>query len=268
MRNNNKVTIVLLVGAILSGAAGWYFTNQHISSEVDGYKQSFDDSRQAIQVVVAATNLNVGDLITGQNAQVRQIPKSYVHVDSVTPNRFDAVLAGRQIIHPVRKGEPILSVHVNKVKVEGLSSLIEPGQRAITIPVDTLDTISGFLNPGDFVDLYITLKDGERDRTVPLVENVKVLATGQDIDDGIKEKNQKSVSEITLGVTPLNATKIIHGQTVGDIAVLLRRSEDETSSFEDYVTIDNLIEIPQQAAPEPQRRATWGFELIKGGTRS
>ncbi len=268
MRKNNKLTIFLLIGAILSGAGGWYFTNQHIETEVVNYKHSFDEARAAISVVVAAHDLNIGDVVTAQNAQIRKIPRAYVHKDAILPSRFDALLNNRQLVHPVKAGEPILSVHVNKTKIEGLSSLIEKGQRAITIPVDSLDTISGFLNPGDFVDLYITLKDGERDRTVPLVENVKVLATGTDIDDGIKENSNKPVTEITLGVTPLNATKIIHGQTVGDIAVVLRRPEDQDSTFEDYVTIDNLIDIPQEAAPEPQRRATWGFELIKGGTRS
>jgi len=94
-----------------------------------------------------------------------------------------------------------------------------------------------------------------------------VLATGKDIDDGIREK-QKKFSEITIGVSPLDATRVIHGQTVGDLAVLLRKSKDAESSFEDYVTIDNLIDNPQDNAPAPQRATSWGFELIKGGTRS
>lgn len=268
MKNNNKLTILLLIGAVISGGLGWYFTNNYINKEVDGYKQSFDESRQSIPVVVAAKDLNIGDVVSTQNAQVRQIPKSYVHRDAVSPSRFNAVLDGRQLVHPVKVGEPILAIHVNKIKVDGLSSLLEEGQRAITIPVDSLDTISGFLNPGDHIDLYITLKDGERDRTVPLVQNVKVLATGEDIDDGIPEKNKKQAKEITLSVTPRDATKILHGQTVGDLAVLLRKPDDKNSTFEDYVTIDNLVDIPQEAAPQPEHRATWGFELIKGGTRS
>lgn len=267
MKNNNKLTILLLVGAVLSGGAGWFFTQDFIETEVSSHKRSFESERQAISVVVAAKDMVVGTVISSSNAQVRQIPKAYLHRDAVSPAQYNAVLEGRQLVHPVKAGEAILSVHVSKVKIDGLASLLKENQRALTIPVNTLDTISGFLNPGDSIDLYITLKDGERDRTVPLVENVRVLATGVDIDDGIKEK-QKKYSEITLGVSPLNATKIIHGQTIGDLTVLLRKAEDDSSNFEDYVTIDNLIEIPQEAAPQPERRATWGFELIKGGTRS
>lgn len=268
MKNNNKVTILLLVGAILAGGAGWFLTRDHIDTEVAQYQASFDQKRQAIQVVVASRDLNVGDMVNTKSAQIRKIPAAYVHRDAVSPRSFAARLDGRPLIHPVRAGEPILPIHVTSVKIEGLSSLLKEGERAITIPVDTINTFSGFLNPGDNVDLYITLKDGDRDRTVPLVENVRVLATGTDIDDGIKEKGQRRYNEITLGVSPLYAGKVIHAQTVGDISLLLRKPEDEQSNFDDYVTIDNLVDIPQESAPTPQRPASWGFELIKGGSRS
>lgn len=266
MKNNIKF-IILLVGAILAGGAGWYLNQDYIDTQVKSYQKSFDEERQAIPVVVASTNLKPGDVITPQLAQVRNMPAAYVHKDAVGPARYESVLHGRPVVHAIRAGEPILPIHVSSAKIDGLSSLLDEGERAITISVDTLDTFSGFLKPGDNIDLYITLKDGDRDRTVPLVENIRVIATGKDMDDGVPEKKQR-FSEITLGVSPLNATKIIHGQTVGDLAVLLRKPEDEQSEFQDYITIDNLVDVPQESAPEPQRRATWGFELIKGGHRS
>lgn len=266
MKSNNKITIILLVAAVLTGGAGWFLTQNYIDTQVTDYKSNFDGERQAVPVVVASLDLKVGDVISSKNAQIRQIPKAYIHKDSISPREFGKI-EGRKIIHKVKKGEAILSVHVNTVKLDGLGSLLKVGERAITIPVDTLDTLSGFLSPGDWVDLYITLKDGERDRTVPLVERVRVLATGKDIDDGIPGK-QKNFNEITIGVRPVDATRVIHAQTVGDIAVLLRKSEDSESTYDDYVTIDNLIDNPQNAAPVPQRAAGWGFELIKGGTRS
>ena len=268
MKNNNKLTIFLLLGALLTGGGAWFLTQDYISSEVTQYQKKHDHERRAVAVVVAAKSLSVGDVVATQTAQIRQIPAAYLHRNAIRPSQFASKLEGRPIVHAIQAGEPILPMHVTSVKIEGLSGLLREGERAITIPVDTLDTISGFLNPGDNIDLYITLKDGDRDRTVPLVENVRVLATGKDIDDGIKEKNQKAFRELTLGVTPLNATKIIHAQTVGDIAVLLRKRDDEQSGFEDYVTIDNLDDIPQESAPQAQRPASWGFELIKGGNRS
>ncbi len=266
MKSNNKITIILLIGAILAGGAGWLLTKDYINAEVTEYQSNFDQERQAIEVVVASKDLPVGTVINPFTAQLRQIPAAYAQ-QAVRESDFVSKLYGRPLIHPVKSGEPILAVHVTSVKIDGLSSLLKEGERAITIPVDTLDTFSGFLNPGDNVDLYITLKDGDRDRTVPLVEDVRVLAAGKDIDDGIREKFNK-FSEITLGVTPLNASKIIHAQTVGDISLLLRKSDSKEGKFEDYVTIDNLIDIPQESVPTPQRPSGWGFELIKGGNRS
>ncbi len=271
MKSNNKTNIILLACALIAGGAGWYLSTRYISTEVASYKANFDAERKAVPVVVAEVDLNVGDVVSTTNASVREIPKSYVTGDSVAPNDFSSILEGRQIVHPVRRGDPILGMNVSQVKVNGLASLLKPGERAISIPVTTLDTISGFLNPGDFIDLMVTMKDSDQKRTVPLAQNLRVLATGSDLDDGVPEKTRGRIQEITLGVTPLVASRVIHAQTVGDIAVLLRKPEDDNSEFKEYVTIDNLVDIPVQrkAQPVPQpKQHEWGFELIKGGKRS
>lgn len=275
LKNNNKSTLFILIGSVLAGLAGWFLTDNYINQEVVTYKQTFDEERQAVDVVVSAYDLKVGDVLTLQNAQIRQVPQTYVPNDAVRPDEFSALLEGRQLKHPVNSGEPILKIHVSTVKVDGLSRLLEPGQRAITIPVDSLDTISGFLKPGDSVDVFVTVKDGAQERTAPLVQGMKVLATGQDVDDGIEEADSKDFSEVTLAVTPLQATKLIHAQSVGDIAVVLRQQEDKTVDFEDYVTLDNLVDVKQAAPappppppPPPPQKSGFGFELIRGGNRS
>lgn len=271
MKSNNKTNLVLLVCAVIAGVAGWYLSKSYISKEITSYKASFDSEREAVAVVVANVDLKVGDTINTTNASVRQIPKSYVPADALSPNSFSKI-DGRQVIHPVRRGDPILAFSVSQVKVEGLASLLNNGERAITIPVSSRDTFSGFMKPGDFIDLMITMKDGDQERTVPLAENLRVLATGSDLDDGVPEKKNTRVSEITLGVTPLMATRLIHAQTVGDLTVLLRKPEDTEDRFTDYVTIDNLVDIPQEQRveppPPPPKKSEWGFELIKGGKRS
>ena len=95
------------------------------------------------------------------------------------------------------------------------------------------------------------------------------------VTDGIDNKKQNKFSEVTLAVTPLEATKVIHAQTVGDISLLLRKQEDKSSDYDDYVTIDNLVETRQESAPPPPppppapvRKESTGFELIRGGNRS
>ena len=270
MKSNNKTSIVLLVCALVAGGAGWYMSKNYINKEITTYKSSFDAEREMVPVVVASVDLNVGDIVSAANASIRQIPKSFVPANALDPGRFGAV-DGRQVVNPVKRGDPVLVISVSQVKVEGLASLLKEGERAITIPVSTLDTLSGFLNPGDDIDLMITMKDGDQNRTVPLAQKLRILAMGSDLDDGVPEKKKERVTEITLGVNPLMATRLIHAQTVGEITVLLRKPEDENDRFNDYVTIENLVDIPQQAKPEPPpppAKSEWGFELIKGGKRS
>lgn len=278
MKSNNKSTLFILLGAIAAGGAGWYLTQNYIKKEVSTHVSSFETEREAISVVVASVDLQVGEIISTQNAQIRNIPKVYVHKDAVSPQNYASALEGRQVKYAVRAGEPILGIHVSNLKVEGLASLLQPGQRAVTIPVDTLKTLSGFLKPGDNIDLYVTLKDGEKDRTAPLVQNLKILAAGTDIDDGVDDKKQNKYSEVTLAVSPIQATKVIHSQTVGELSVLLRRPEEKNTDFEDYATIDNLVEVKQAFTPPPApppppppmplKKVGNGFELIRGGSKS
>lgn len=276
MKSKNKSTLFILLGAVLAGIAGWYLTQSHIKSEVTVYKQSIDKEKQLVSVIVAAKKLDVGEVISLANAQSRKIPKTYVPKDAIPPAEFAQHLEGRQLKHALNPGEPILKIHVSNVKMEGLSGLLGPGERAITIPVTTKDTISGFLKPGDAIDIFVTLKDGAYERTAALLQKVKVLATGIDVDDGIAEKGQKTYNEITLAVTPLQATKLIHSQSVGDLAVLLRKHEDRSMDFDDYVTIENLLETRQSAPvpppppplPPAMAKPGGGFELIRGGNKS
>lgn len=276
MKSKDKSTLFILAGAVAAGLGGWFITQSYIDTEVSAHKKSFDNERHAVSVVVAAKELNIGDVINLGNAQMRNIPKTYVPLDAVSPKDFAQFLEGRQIKHKIRVGEPILKIHVSNLKMEGISSLLGPGERAITIPVSSKDTFSGFLKPGDLVDIFVTVKDGPYERTAPMLQKLKVLATGIDLDDGIQEASQKKYSEITLTVSPMQATKLIHSQSVGDLSVLLRRDEDKSEEFDGYVTIDNLLDTKQEtplpppppALPPPTAKPLGGFELIKGGNKS
>ena len=269
MKSNNQTSIILLICALVAGGAGWYLSQNYINTKITSYKTNFEAERQAVLVVVATKDLKIGDVIDTNTAAVRQIPKSYVPSEALSPDEF-GLIQGKRLVHPVRSGDPILKYSVSQVKVAGLASLLKEGERAITIPVSSLDTLSGFLKPGDYIDLMITLKDGAEKRTVPLAQDLRVLATGSDLDDGIPEtRHSGNVTQITLGVTPLMASRLIYAQSAGDISVLLRKPDD-SDRFNDYVTIDNLVDIPQKqkTAPPPAPKSPWGFELIKGGKRS
>ncbi len=60
MKSNNKTSILLLLCALLAGAAGWYLSTNHINQEIKTYKSNFEAERESIEVVVAKTDLKIG----------------------------------------------------------------------------------------------------------------------------------------------------------------------------------------------------------------
>ena len=196
--------------------------------------------------------------------KARKVPKQFVQSDVFAPSGY-SLIAGAQIINPLKAGDALLRSHISKGQYSGFASLLEDGQRAITIDVSTLDAISGFLEPGNFIDVLVTVADGDRERTVPLLTRVKVLAAGERINDRIR-KNERMFKEITVGLTLTDATRLVHAQALGEIRILLRSDQIGEDSVEgNYITIDNLVEIKQEIMMEPDIERRFGFEIIAGG---
>ena len=258
---SNRITLLLALGAIIAGLGGWYLTNNYINKSVTSYKKSLDKGQQMIQVVVAASDLEAGATINSANAVLRSMPSTYVHRNAIVIKDFDATIAGKQLLYSLKAGDPILQAHVSLTQFTKFSDLIPSGMRAVTISVDTISSISGFLTPGDLIDLLITLQDGPNTRTIPLLKAVKVVATGRNLDNGLPPK--EGYSNITLGVSPKNAARVIHAQTTGKITITLRTEKDLDSGYDKGVTIDNLINSKQTKPDAPKLQK--GFEIIRGG---
>ncbi|MFO1427983.1 MAG: Flp pilus assembly protein CpaB [Steroidobacteraceae bacterium] len=117
---------------------------------------------------------------------------------------------------------------------------MQPGARAVTVPVDEVSSQGGLVRPGDRVDLMLTEErqdDGERCVSIrPLLESVRVLATGRatrepgtaagNPDSGSERWTADSYSTMTLDVTPDQAQQLAAGQRLGDIVPMLRGEGD------------------------------------------
>ena len=267
MKSNAK-TIILLIGAIAAGVLGFYLTGNYIDDSVADYKATIDRGQQMVNVVVANKDLDVGDVVNKEKVAIRPMPREYLHKDYISPAGFPEI-DGAQVAYALKSGDPVLHSHLTKSSILSFSELLDEDQRAVTIPVDVLDSVSGFLEPGDYIDLMITLSDGPRSRTVPLLENVKVIATGEQLEGDLFEEH--TYQHITMGVSALNATRIIHAQTVGDISVLLRGSGSKDQLQDEYITIDNLVGGKQEIITIEQAPVVTpriGFEVIRGGKSS
>jgi pilus assembly protein CpaB len=273
--NPTRVTLLLLAGALLSGALGWYLTQNYIQDTVAKQKAALTKGQELVEIVVANRALKPGDLINAQTVSKREIPVNFVPTGAVLVSQFNTVQNGR-LVFPLGAGDPILEKYVSHSSSNSFAELLEKGQRALTVPVDTLDSISGFLAPGDYVDFLVTVKDSGLNRTVPLLSDVRILATGKklgEIGSGLRpvaEQNDRIQStqgyrEVTVAVNPRDASRLIHAQSVGNLTLIMRAPADRDTQFKESITLDNLVENKAPAPPQAKKETAYTFEIIERG---
>ncbi len=188
---------------------------------------------ETVQVVVAAKPLVTGTRLAKEDIQLAAWPKS-----SPLQGTFSDPSApvGRAILIPTQVNEPILeSKLAPKEGGAGLMAVIPEGMRALTIQVNSIIGVSGFVVPGSRVDLILTaippkdVKGAKNDEmgSKIVLENLEVLAAGQNVQKDIDGKPQ-TVAEVTLLLTPEQAERVALATGDGRIQRALRSPLDKT----------------------------------------
>jgi len=178
-----------------------------------------------IQVIVAADDLQVGSRVEEHDIRVITIPGS--DLPSGAPRRRSDVV-GHGVIIPISKGEFILP---NKLAGEnagsGLPSLIPPGMRAVSVRVNEVVSVAGFVTPGTRVDVLLTGTPGSgtEQQTTTVLQNVAVLAAGHTLERSSTGEAQNT-AVITLLVTPDDAQRLTLASSEGHIQLSLRNPLD------------------------------------------
>jgi pilus assembly protein CpaB len=212
------LAVALLIGTLAALAARSYLANQMAAIQA-GSKQ------RTVNLIVAKANLNRGDKLSSDNLAVRPIPVEYAHSVAATPDQFDR-LDGQVLGYPVKDGEMILWGMMETKKAPTFSSRVELGRRAITVQVDEINSISGMLEPGDVIDLILSLDRGGRKISLPMLQGVRVMATGQRSVDDPRSGEKYRYATVTLNTTPDEAHKLIAAREAGKLTALLRNPAD------------------------------------------
>lgn len=229
-------------------------------------------------VVLTARSLPVGAVLTERDLKVVSWPGDAVpsgYIRSIP----DAV--GRGIITPVAENEPLLASKVStKDAGGGLPIIIKDGMRAVSVRVDEVIGVAGFVLPGTRVDVLLTL-DKSPDRpesiTKTLLQNVQTLAAGQSVTRD-KEGKPQTVTVITVLVSPDDAELLALAAKEGRLQLALRNTLDTMPVATSGARADKLTPSgsartpnrPQRAArpaPTPRENATV-VEGYKGGERT
>src|SRR5947209_5950134 len=188
-------------------------------------QRSTANSEPGSDVIVAAGDLQVGAKV--QDGDVRMVK---VPVSVVPPNSFrsKSQIIGRGVILPIQRGEFILP---SKLAAEnagsGLPSLIPPGMRAVSVRVNEVVAVAGFVVPGTRVDVLLTgnPSGGNEPQTTTVLENVAVIAAGQKLERNAAGEPQ-STPVITLLVSPDDAQRLTLASSQGHIQLALRNPVD------------------------------------------
>ena len=275
--------LVLILGVGLAGVAVNMAQNLIAQAQVerDALLAAQADAPQLINVVVANRSIRYGERIVANDMRVikwpvENLPKGAFHMvvgKDDTPADTPVLFAlgetrPRAALRSFEKYEPILAAKVTDPGVDaGLNANLTPGMRAFTINVNASSGVSGFLRPGDRVDVYWFGTAGGTQVTKRILPGVRLIAIDQNAD---ADRTEETViaRTVTVEVTPEVVAALTQAQATGSLSLSLVGSEDVVTDTAIAIDQNPLLGIEVLAAPEPvaEERVCTIFQN-KGGQR-
>src|SRR5262245_9940756 len=250
MRPNNAIILLLAIamGGIAALLAHNWLQSRARASTVGVSSRT---------IVVAAQPLGFGAVLSSEN--LIEIPwAAQALPEGAFVSKGDLLKDGRRVVlSALDRNEPILRSKLTQPgQRASLSALLEPGKRAVTVRVDDVRGVAGFVLPGDFVDVVLIGEDPALKRegySEILLQHVKVLA----IDQLASERQEQATvaKAVTVEVTPEQAQKILLATNVGKLSLVLRQPGDDNAASDSRVTERDLSRTrrpePVKVAPPP-----------------
>lgn len=262
--------LVLIVGLGLAGFAVYM-----VKGYVNTYQAALAQARAAsapeietIDIIVADQPLEYGNAITPDAVRLTAFPKQSLP-EGVFTSVEDVFSKGenvpRYVLRGMERNEALLAVKVSEPGVPaGISSQLESGMRAFAIKVDVASGVSGFLRPGDRIDVYWTgqvggdglqLEGGGKGEVTKLIESsVKLVAVDQVANTDLTEA--RIARTVTVAARPEQVAALAQAQSTGRLSLSLVGAADTTTNG--IVEVDQrellgIAEAPKEkAAPKPQ----------------
>ncbi len=238
--NAKRLTTALFIALLISGLFTFWLSRRVT-------KAAHAAAPQKQLYVAAARTLEAGEVLKPGNLQLVDWPSSaplsggFVKIDDV---------AGRTVLYPLAKGEPILDRHLAAAGAGvGLSANIPTGMRAISVRSDEVVGVAGFMQPGTHVDVLLTYHSDKspEPRTATVLQDVVILAAGQQFHPD-PESKPTSVTVVTLLLKPEDAERVVLATSLGAIHFVLRNGADREQTSDPSIGLNELAGI---AAPSP-----------------
>ncbi len=266
----NKRVWFTLAGALGSGLLAGYLALTYVSVDTPSLVAA---EPKGTQVVVAARDLPTGHIVSREDLQVIDWPSKNV------PDGFytqPGEVLGRGVIFTVHRNEPFLAVKLaDKSAGGGMPLAIPAGKRAVSVEVDEVIGVAGFVLPGTRVDVLATvMPNANRSETTTriILQNVPVLTADQSYRQDPNE-DPKVVTVVTLLVAPDEAEALTLAATEGKIQLALRNMLDVDSVSTNGMRIAGLVHSVRRPTTTSKRGPVTPpqpkvVETYKGGSRT
>ena len=240
--------ILIVVSLLLAVGAAWVANRWLLSKS-----EEMEATPGTAPVARAATDIPFGTTVeAGRQVEIIQMLEGTVPGDAYTTA---AEVEGKVARASIMKGEILLKGRFSDEAIGAtLAAVVAPNMRAVSVRVNDVIGVAGFLQPGNYVDVVSAYREGQGSESETIVQNVKVLAVDQTASS---DKNEAAVVRaVTLEVTPEDAEKLVLAEHRGVIQLALRNPTDT-----------ELVAMQTKQAPPPPAPAPAPAPVAKAKPR-
>jgi len=254
-------TIVMIGLAAVFGLLAVFVAQSWLNNQAERMKTREAQPKQTVTqtIVVASKPLRFGMEL--QRGYLREIPWPKGDLPAGAFAKIDAALKGgkRVVLAPIEVNEPVLAVKITGPGQRAtLSALVQPGMKAVTIRVNDIGGVGGFVLPGDRVDVVMTRQlDKGAASTEVVLQNVRVLAIDQLADTRVEKPS--IAKAVTLEVDTRDAQKLWLAASVGNLSLLLRKAGEVAEEKTQRVTLKDLL---GDVLPAQEKPASDGIRIV------
>ncbi|HWM45580.1 MAG TPA: Flp pilus assembly protein CpaB [Xanthobacteraceae bacterium] len=264
-----KSTFVMIAVATVFGLLAAFVAQTWLNRQAEARLRSLEANVKPMAqqtLVVAAKPLRFGNEIVA--ASLREVPWPQ---DAVPPGSFKTIReltsSGRRVVlTSIEPNEPILSTKITGTGQRAtLSATINPGMKAVTIRVNDVDGVAGFVLPGDRVDIMVTRQLDKAAATNDVVlQNVRVLAIDQLADE--RAEKPAIAKAVTVEVEIAGAQKLSLASQIGSLSLALRKAGEADAMSTRLITLADLSAAQQDGNPPDETKQT--INVLRGSEKS
>jgi pilus assembly protein CpaB len=236
-------TIVMIGFAVVFGLLAVFIAQVWLNNQANMQARNFEANKKttAMQtVVVAKQPLRFGTELNA--SMLEEVPWPAATMPSGAFSKISDVLHGgrRVVLTAIEPNEAVLSLKITGPGQRAtLSALVKPGMKAVTIRVNDVEGVGGFVLPGDRVDVVLTRQIDKGSATTEVVlQNARVLAVDQSADE--RAAKAAVAKSVTLEVSTVEAQKVWLASSVGNLSLLLRKAGETAESKTRKITLNDL----------------------------